>query len=236
MHPTLVFLPGLLCDKAAFAHQIEALEGGWRIAVADFSNAGSIVEMALIALGVATGPLVLIGHSMGGRAALEAVRLAPERVAGLCLMDTGIAPGRPAEVPRRMELVELAYREGMAALARVWLPPMVHENRENDAGLIGPLTQMVLRASPEQHERQIRALINRPDAGPGLAAITCPVLVLVGRQDRWSPLAQHREIAAAIPGAQLGIIEDAGHFAPVEQPREVSAALAGWLGRTFAAQ
>lgn len=231
MRPTLIFLPGLLCDSAAFAHQIAALAGRWPLAVADFSQADTIPAMARIALAAATGPVVLIGHSMGGRAALEAARLAPERIAGLCLMDTGITPGTPEEIPRRMALVQLAHREGMAALARAWLPPMVDERRVGDAGLIGPLTEMVMRASPGQHERQIRALIARPDARPGLAAIACRALVLVGRQDRWSPPAQHQEIAAAIPGAELAIIEDAGHFAPVEQPGAVTAALSGWLER-----
>src|SRR3712207_7497874 len=59
------------------------------------------------------------------------------------------------------------------------------------------------RANPDQHRRQIRALLDRPDARPLLPAITCPTLVLVGRQDRWSPLAQHEEIAALIPNATL---------------------------------
>ena len=229
--PRVIFLPGLLCDASSFTHQIAALAPLAEVVVADFSKAATIPDMAGIALELAGDDAVLIGHSMGGRAALEAVRLAPDRVAGLCLMDTGVTPGKPEEIPRRMELVELAYREGMAALAARWLPPMLHEARETDAGLIEPLTAMVLRASPEQHERQIRALIGRPDARPGLAAIRCPTLVLVGRQDRWSPLAQHQDIAAAIPGAELAIIEDAGHFAPVERPEAVSAALLRWLAQ-----
>jgi pimeloyl-ACP methyl ester carboxylesterase len=53
---------------------------------------------------------------------------------------------------------------------------------------------------------------------------------MVGRQDRWSPLAQHEEIAAAIPHAELVVIEDSGHMTPVERPDEVTRALLGWLG------
>jgi pimeloyl-ACP methyl ester carboxylesterase len=106
----------------------------------------------------------------------------------------------------------------------------MHPDRTDREPLIGPLREMVLRASPKQHERQIRALLNRPDPRPLLPTIRCPTLVLVGRQDRWSPVAQHEEIAAAIPGAELVVIEDSGHMVTVEQPEAVTQALLAWLG------
>jgi pimeloyl-ACP methyl ester carboxylesterase len=53
---------------------------------------------------------------------------------------------------------------------------------------------------------------------------------MVGRQDRWSPLAQHEEIATLIPHAELVVIEEAGHMSPVEQPEQVSNAFVRWLG------
>jgi pimeloyl-ACP methyl ester carboxylesterase len=53
---------------------------------------------------------------------------------------------------------------------------------------------------------------------------------MVGRQDRSSPLAQHQEIAALIPNAELVVIEDSGHMSLVEQPDQVSRALLRWLG------
>ena len=173
---------------------------------------------------------MVIGHSMGARAALEMVRLAPERIERLVLLDTGTHPRREGEEASRQVLVDLAYRSGMAALADRWLPPMVDEARTGDPALMEPLRAMVLRATPEQHERQIRALLGRPDARPLLPTITCPTLVMVGRQDRWSPLAQHEEIAALIPGAELVVIENSGHMSPVEQPEAVSQALLRWLG------
>jgi pimeloyl-ACP methyl ester carboxylesterase len=167
---------------------------------------------------------------MGGRAALQAIRLQPERVRRLCLMDTGATPARENESESRKPLVDLAFGEGMGALAARWLPPMLHVDRECDPALIDPLTAMVKRATPEQHARQIQALLSRPDARPVLQGIRCPVLVMVGRQDRWSTLAQHEDMAAAIPGAELTVIEDAGHFVSVERPDAVTRALMRWFG------
>lgn len=230
MRDQIIFMPGLLCDASVFVPQVAALSAFADVHVADFSQDDSVEAMARRTLGMVEGPVTLIGFSMGGRAALQAYRLAPERVARLCLMDTGAGPAREGEVTTRGLLQALAHQGGMTALAAKWLPPMLHIDRETDQSLIVPLTAMVERASPAQHDRQINALLTRPDARDVLPKITCPTLVMVGRQDRWATLAQHEELAAAIPGAALSIIEDAGHFVSVERPEAVTAALMGWLG------
>ncbi|WP_342360806.1 alpha/beta fold hydrolase [Terrarubrum flagellatum] len=226
----IILIPGLLCDASVWTAQVAALRPHAEVVVADVSRQSSIPDMARHALALRDGPLVVIGHSMGARVALAMVEQAPERIERLALLDTGAHPRRFGEETTRQVLVDLAHAEGMAALADRWLPPMVHEARMSDAALMAPLKAMVMRASPEQHERQIRALLDRPDARPLLQRIACPTLVMVGRQDRWSPLAQHEEIAAAIPGAEFVVIEDSGHMAPVEQPDQVSRALMRWLG------
>lgn len=88
---------------------------------------------------------------------------------------------------------------------------------------------MVERATPAQHARQIGALLTRPDATSLLATITVPTLVVVGRNDEWSLVAQHVEIAAAINDARLEIIEDSGHMTTVERPDAVTGVLRRWF-------
>jgi pimeloyl-ACP methyl ester carboxylesterase len=227
--PKIILLPGLLCDAGMWSAQTRALEPYADVFVADFSQHDSIQAMARSALTLTQGPVTVIGHSMGARVAMEMVRVSPERIERLGLIDTGIHPRREGEEKNRQVMVDLAFAEGMEALAERWLPPMVHEGRVGDRALMELLKAMVMRATPEQHRRQIQALLNRPDARTHLANITCPTLVMVGRQDRWSPLAQHEEIAALIPNAELVIIEDSGHMSLVEQPEQVSGALLRWL-------
>ena len=226
----VVLLPGLLCDASIWAAQVAALRPYTEVAVPDFWRQDSLGDMARAALALRSGPIVVVGHSLGARVALEMVCLAPERIVKLGLLDTGVHPVREGEEASRQVLVDLGFNEGMGALAERWLPPMVHEARIHDPTLMEPLKAMVMRATPEQHRRQIRALLGRTDRRPLLPTISCPTLVMVGRQDRWSPLAQHEEIAAAIPNAQLVVIEDSGHMSPVEQPSQVSKALLAWLG------
>src|SRR5206468_11181463 len=112
--------------------------------------------------------------------------------------------------------------EGMSALAARWLPMIVHPRRLNELEFVNALTAMMCRATPQIYERQIQALLNRPDYRPVLQTIACPTLVACGRDDLWSPLAQHKEIAAAIPGARLEAIDDCAHMATVECPAAVT--------------
>jgi pimeloyl-ACP methyl ester carboxylesterase len=228
--PTILLLPGLLCDASVWTAQVEALRPHALVLVADFSEHDSLEAMARSALAMVEGSIIAIGHSMGARVCMEMVHLAPERIVKLALIDTGVDSRREGEEAKRQVLVDLAYAEGMGALADRWLPPMVHSDRAEDRALLGPLKKMVMRATPEQHQRQIRALLNRPNLMPRLAGIACPTLVMVGRQDRWSPLAQHEEMAARITHAELVVIEDSGHMTLLEQPEQVSNALLRWLG------
>ena len=232
MRPVLYLLPGLLCDATVWAAQVQGLSDIAEIRTPDFLGHDSIAGMAAFVLDQAPERFAVAGHSMGARVALAIMRLAPERVTHLALLDTGTHPPAAGEAEKRQVLVDLAAHQGMAALADRWLPPMVHPDRLHDAPFMAGLRAMVMRASPEIYAGQIRALLARPDAQAGLAAITCPVLIGVGRQDAWSPPSQHEAMAQTIPHATYVIFEDSGHMAPVEAPCAVTTALREWITGT----
>lgn len=225
----LVLVPGLLCDATIWRPQVEALGETCDVTVASSCGHDTIEALAARVLDCAPARFALAGHSLGGRIALEVVRQAPERVERLALLDTGVHPAAPAERDARYALVELAELKGMAALAEVWLPPMLHPDRRHDGEIVVPLTAMVERSTPASFRQQQDCLLARPDATTVLASITCPTLVLVGREDEWSPLAQHEAIAVQVPGAVLHVVEQCGHMSTVERPDGVTAALRAWL-------
>jgi pimeloyl-ACP methyl ester carboxylesterase len=224
---TVFLLPGLLCDETIWSDQREALGRVAEVIVPDFRYVDSISAMAQIVLDAAPERFSVAGHSMGGRVAIEMVRMSAERVEGLALLDTGVHPRAANEESKRGELIELARAQGMAALAARWLPPMLHPDH---GALLPSLTEMVTRSTPDTFANQQRALLGRPDARSVLSGIRCPTLVLCGRQDTWSPVSQHEEIAASIPGAKLVIVENCGHMSPVERPGAVTAAILEWSG------
>jgi len=223
---TVFLLPGLLCDETIWSGQKDALGEFADVVIPDFRYVNSIPAMAQLVLDAAPKRFSMAGHSMGGRVALEVFRMAPDRVERLALLDTGVHPRAAGEESKRGELVDLARSQGMAAMAARWLPPMLHPDH---SALLQPLTEMVIRSTPETFANQQRALLDRPDARTVLPLIQCPTLVLCGRQDTWSPVSQHEEIAAAIPQAKLVIVDDCGHMSPVEQPAAVTNALREWL-------
>jgi pimeloyl-ACP methyl ester carboxylesterase len=234
---SLVLVPGLLCDEAVWAHQIDALAEVADIQVATNGARDSLATMAEAIIAQASPRFALAGHSMGGRVALEVIRRVPERVTALALLDTGHQP-LPAgeagerEIAGRMTLVDKARRYGMRAMGWDWLQGMVYPSRLSDAILVNAILDMFERRAPETYAAQTRALIGRPDATPLLPRIRCPTLVLCGREDIWSPPPRHEEISELIPGSRLTVVPYCGHMSTMERPAEVSEALLAWLQRS----
>lgn len=227
---TVILVPGLLCDADVWAHQIAALNERYDVIVPDLTRQESLGGMAGDILTSAPESFSIVGHSMGGRVALEVWRHAPDRVARLGLLDTGVHPASAEELPKREAMLDISASQGMTALADTWLPPMVKPGLlEANAALRDRLYAMVERMTPAIHRRQITALVNRLDAAPLLAQIRCPVLIGVGALDLWSPPEQHAPMAEAIANARLVVFEGSGHMAPMETPEEVSAALLEWM-------
>lgn len=226
---TTVLVPGLTCDATIWAAQLEPLGAFAPVVIPRLHDDRTLDVMAARILSEISTPLHVIGHSMGGRVALSMVRQAPERVVSLVLLDTGAHPAGADEPQQRQVRLDIATNDGMEALAADWVPNMVHPDRRDDRDLIDAITAMVTSYSVEQYEGQIHALLNRHDERDTLAAITCPTLVACGSHDSWSPPEQHETIAAAISGARLEIIADAGHMVSMERPDALTDLVVGWL-------
>jgi pimeloyl-ACP methyl ester carboxylesterase len=233
----VVWVPGLLCDQAVWKPQLQALKDVAHMQVADHGELDSLGAMADAILAKAPPRFAVVGHSMGGRVALEVVRRAASRITGLALLDTGYAP-LPAgeagakEAAGRHALLDLARSSGMRAVGERWLAiPMIHEARLKERTLVEAILRMIGRRTPEQFAAQIRALLARPDAATLLPMISCPALVLCGQDDAWAPLSTHRVMAQLIPHSTLVSVPDCGHMSTLERPEAVSTALRTWLAR-----
>ena len=108
-------------------------------------------------------------------------------------------------------------------------PGLVHARRREDAELRAIVEEMAAETGAEAFIRQQTANMGRPDSRPGLAAIKCPTLVLVGDGDELTPPALAREIAQGIPGARLETVPDCGHLSTLERPEPVTQKLVEWL-------
>lgn len=231
--PVLLLLPGLLCDDRVWRDQCTSLSHALCV-IPHYGMADSVGEMARIALAACDAPrLAVVGHSMGGRVALEIARLAPARVARMALLDTGIDPlaageAGAKEIAGRHALLDVARTAGMRAMGREWARGMVHPDRL-DTPLFEEILAMIERNTPERFAAQIEALIHRPDARDVLSALRVPTLIACGRQDAWSPFARHEAMHRLCPSSRLAAIEHSGHMTTMEQPAVVTALLREWL-------
>ena len=226
----LILLPGLLCDAALWGPQIAALADIADVSVADLTQAESMASMADAVLRAAPSKFALAGLSMGGYAAFEVMRRAPERVEKLALLDTSARPDTPEHKRARRELMALARQGDFRGVTPRLLPRWVHPSRVSDEALAATVTSMTQRVGREAFLRQQTAIMNRPDSRPGLVDIACPTLVLCGHDDQSTPLDRHREIAADIADARLVVVPECGHLSTLERPEIVNREMRAWLG------
>lgn len=223
VNPTLLLLPGLLCDEALWQHQIKALQGKAEIIVPDMTGSNSIEGLAANALRKAPDRFILAGLSMGGYVAQEILRQAPERVSKLFLIDTSARPDTPEQTRKRKGLIALANKGDFKGVTPRLLPMLIATERLEDVELTTIITDMAKRVGKEAFIRQQTAILNRIDSRPTLDGLKIPTTIICGEVDALTPPEHAKEMADLIGrNAQLHIIPNAGHLTPLETPEAVT--------------
>ena len=225
----LVLVPGLLCDALLWQPQIAALGDLADCWVADHRRCTSMSAIAAdILADVPFSRFALAGLSMGGYVALEIMRVAPDCVDRLALLDTQARPDNEEAKAKREALIALAESGRLLEVAESLVPMLLHADHRDPARL-AIVRAMALNTGTKAFVREQRAIMNRIDSRPSLAEIDCPTLVLCGRDDALTPLDRHEEMAAAIADARLEVIDHCAHLSTLEAPERVTEAMARWL-------
>jgi pimeloyl-ACP methyl ester carboxylesterase len=202
------------------------------------------------------GPLVLVGHSMGGMTIMGLAELRPDlfidRVAGVALVATSAGEVASAGLPGTLLSRHNPLTRGVGLLARV-SPSLVEAVRRAASDVIWAVTRnyaygdrkidpwLVDLVDTMISANAVDALTDFVDtvgshdriaALPALAS--CEVLVAAGDADRVIPFSHSEVIAAELPDAELVCVPGAGHLPMLEQPAVVDEALAGLLARSMA--
>jgi non-heme chloroperoxidase len=163
---------------------------------------------------------VLAGNSIGATYAIEAALIAPDAIGGVVAIDGPAHWAAQSMTDQLAGLREALVRDRAATLEQ-WVPnwfgPAVGD------GMQAWTIRQILDSGPH-----IDALFDEHacyDPRVALPDLAVPAVFVHGRLDAEIPLAVARECAALVPGAQLVVIEDAGHMAHQEQPLAVNAAL-----------
>ena len=216
----LVLIPGLGSDAAVWERTIHALRGQVTCYISEIRDDDSLREMALHILQSVPQLFTLAGVSMGGMIALEMVRIAPERVTSLALLDTNARADTAGQKLYRQLSNLLVKRFDFKRLSEFSIRSLVHTEAGPDVK--AELVAMALRLGPETYIRQNRALMARTDLRPSLRQIAVPTAVVVGMEDRMTPVKLSQEIHEMIAGSTLHLIDGCGHLPPIEKPEMVA--------------
>jgi len=219
-------MPALSADRPVTAPEFPGLGGAEpedEPTVDGFADA-----VAEIIGGLPGRRAAVCGLSLGGYVALALAARHPRRVAGLVLADTRAEPDAPEAREGRHASAALVRSEGSGPFLDEFVPRLV---AAGDAESTAAVRAIADGQEPEAIARALEALAGRADRRPDLAQMDVPALVIVGDKDTLTPLASSEAMAAALPDAELTVIEGAGHFSALERPREFTDAVRAFLAR-----
>jgi pimeloyl-ACP methyl ester carboxylesterase len=247
--PAILFLHGFPHDSSLWQHQMAGLNGFRRVAPdlrglgrsdapeSGYSMATYAADLRSLMDRLVLDRVVLCGLSMGGYIAFECLRLFPERVAGLVLIDTRAEPDSDAGRVSRDALIAELRTGGTAVLPGALLSKQLSPTTvERQPDVVSQLRRMMLSAPLSGAIGALEAMKQRADSRPLLPSLgRIPVLVICGEDDVLTPPDAARAMVDAIPGAELELVTEAGHLTPLEKPELVTTRLHRFLDQRVSA-
>ena len=228
---TPIFVPGLICSADLFAAQLSGLDHPVAPRVANTLGHDSLADMASEALESVTGMVVPIGLSMGGYVALEMVRQAPERVAGIGLLNTAYGIDSDERRAQREATIRMAQSDSFQGVTRHLLKSFLSPAAMRDEDLVARVIAMAESVGRENFVLQQQAIMGRRGQADTLRGLKVPALVLCGSLDTLTPPRISEEMAQLAPDAELVILQEVGHLSTMEAQDAVTASLNGFLER-----
>ena len=173
----------------------------------------------------------LAGLSMGGQIIMEIFRQAPERIKTLIFADTFASLDTPEVKKGRYDAAIRLEKEGMDRYADEVIYKMFKpEHVSSMPEAAGHVVKMMKSTSPKAAATALRARSERIDyLNEVLPLINIPTLVIVGREDEFTPVAKAEEMKENLNNCKLVIIEDAGHMPNLEHPEKFNKSVLDFL-------
>jgi pimeloyl-ACP methyl ester carboxylesterase len=241
----VIFLHGFPFDKTMWELQLEFFKFSYRLIACDIRGFGkSTDEYTPLSIDLFTDDLIkfmeklqiekaiVCGLSMGGYIALNAVKRFPCKFEALVLSDTQCIAETAGGKEKRYKVIEDIRENDAAKFNEGFIKSVFHpDSLVNKKEIVDQLGEVVFANSQDIIIQGLMALAERPETCSSLGEIKIPTLIICGREDVVTPLAQSEWMNAAIKGSKLQIIENAGHVSNLEQPHDFAKYLSEFLAK-----
>jgi 3-oxoadipate enol-lactonase len=239
----IIFLHGFPFSKAMWEVQINFLKTSTRVIAYDIRGFGkSRDEESSLSIDLFSDDLikfmdhlsiekaVVCGLSMGGFIALNAIKKFPSRFEALILCDTQCIADTADVKKNRYKAIEQIEADGVTDFNEGFIQKVFHKDSFiNKKELVEKLRSVVFSNSKHIISTGLRALAERSETCSILSGISIPTLIICGREDEVTPLAQSEFMHKNIKGSILRVIDHAGHVSNLEQPLEFNKHLINFL-------
>lgn len=239
----IIFLHGYPFDKTMWQLQLDFLQSSHRLIACDIRGFGkSTDEESPLSIDLFADDLIqfmdklsidkaiLCGLSMGGFITLNAVQRFPDRFEALILCDTQCIADTAEVKEKRYKTIEEIEVDGEEKFNEGFIKKVFHKDSiTNKKKLVEQLRSVVFANSKHIIVQGLVALAERSETCSNLNAITIPTLIICGREDEVTPLAQSEFMNATIKGSILHVIDNAGHVSNLEQPHKFNKHLLDFL-------
>jgi 3-oxoadipate enol-lactonase len=239
----VIFIHAFPLNQTMWDDQVAALSGICRTVTLDLRGFGgtdvpdgpySMDQMAADVRGLMSeldiDRAVLVGLSMGGYISFAFYRNYPDAVRAMVLADTRASADTPEGREKRIKSAERAESEGARAIADDMVPlALAPSTVENRPDIVQRMRAMAEANSPKGIAAAQRGMAERRDSKDLLGAMNFPVQIIVGSEDKLTPVAEAESMRDGIPHARFHIIEGAGHLSNLERPDEFNSVLIDFI-------
>lgn len=225
----LVLIHGHLCSPGMWRRQVAQLSASYDLHVPSIGAHDTIRGFSKALLTGLPDSFSVAGFSLGGYIAMDMIRIAPQRIRRVALLDTVSHVDTPEQQARRDANLRRAAEGGFANIRSEFCAALSGPVIARDAALREEIDAMVIAHGADTYRIQQTAMRNRESFEMLLKQLTCPLLVAYGEEDALTPPAAHHAMAVRAPHAALVGIPGAAHMSPVEQPIAVGCLLDMWM-------
>lgn len=239
----VVLLHGYPFNRTLWNEQVSALSNSYRVITPDLRGHGEsdaspgaatmnrmAQDVAMLLDHLEISRAVIGGLSMGGYVALAFYKQFRSRVRALVLADTRAQADTEEGKVTRHQQAEKAFAEGMAGIADSMLPKLLTPDTVSKRPeLVKRVRDMMLKTKPEGAAGALLGMAERDDQTSLLSQISCPALILVGREDQITPVKDSEKMHREIAGSRLVVIENAAHVSNLERTEQFNEELTRFL-------